>query len=402
MKFERNNRYFTVAVYAFGVIAAAMVFFFSLRYPEKIQGGLRHSIAVLAPVIWGFVIAFCLNPLMCFLEKKALYRVFNKPQQKQLHRVIALVLTYVIFLGALTLFCIMVVPSLISSITDLINNIQGYYNSGMKMATELLTRYHISTEVLEPFKDIGNKLVGLAVKVMQSMLPQLYGVTLSVTSALTNVFIGLVFSIYMLASKDLFVRQFKRVLYAFVRPRPRARILRVATLANDTFGNYIFGHVIDSLIIGAICYIVMLIFGWPYPELVSVIVGVTNMIPFFGPIIGGAPSVLLILLVNPWQALFFAIFIIILQQIDGNFIGPRIIGPRVGLSAFWVMFSVVVGGSLFGFVGMLIGVPIFAVFYTLMRSYLDRRIRERRAAEGENQPTEDGAERPKEAEDASL
>ncbi len=377
MKFEKNKKYFTIAVYAFGVIAASMLLLFWLIYPERVGGAISTFFKIIAPLIVGFAIAFILNPVLNFFEKVAFKKLFKKKENKKGKRALALVCTYVIFLGLVSAFIALVLPSVIASVTDLINNIQGYYNSGIAFAKELLDKFNISADVLEPFTDIGSKIIELMINTLKTALPQLYGIAVGATSVLKNTFVGFIFSIYMLASKETFRKQFDKVIKTFAKPKTQDRLYRVGSLAYGTFSKYISGFLVDSIIVGIICYIVMSIFGWPYPALISILIGVTNMIPFFGPFIGAIPSAFLILLVNPWQAIFFVIFIVILQQVDGNIICPKILGQRVGLAPFWVMVAIVVGGSMFGIAGMLIGVPTFAVIYALMRSYLDRKHKEK-------------------------
>ena len=383
MKFQKNNRYFTIALYVFGVIAASIILLFILLDPDKMLGGINNLLSILSPVIFGFVLAFVLNPLLNFFERIFFKEIWKNPKQQKLKRAVSMICTYLLFLGLLTLFVMLIVPSLVESITDLVKNIRGYYTEGIALIESLLSRFNISSEVLAPFNDIGNKIVEFVIETMNALLPKLGAFALSATSAVKNMVIGFAFSIYMLASKEIFRQQFSRVLYTFTCKKTHDRVRRVAHLSYNTFSKYLSGYLVDSMIIGIICYIVMLIFGWPYPALISIIIGVFNMIPIFGPVIGSIPSILLILLINPWQALFFGIFIIILQQIDGNFICPKILGQRIGIKPFWVMLAIVVGGSIFGIPGMLISVPTFAVIYSLARSYLNRKYHEKLKKEAE-------------------
>ncbi len=189
---------------------------------------------------------------------------------------------------------------------------------------------------------------------------------IEVFGAFFNFLVGIVVSVYLLNSKDLFCAQFKKILYAFVPAKSANEFISTVRRAHKIFGGFVTGKLLDSLIIGMLCFIVMTIFNWPYAMLISVIIAVTNIIPFFGPFIGGIPSALLILMVEPITSLYFGIFVLILQQFDGNILGPKILGDSTGLSSFWVIFSLLVFGGFFGFVGMAIGVPTFAVFYTLI------------------------------------
>lgn len=207
------------------------------------------------------------------------------------------------------------------------------------------------------------------------------GVTHGVVGAVgfvTNFIIGLIISVYLLNSKDTFLAQIKKLVLASFSEKTAEEIFNGAEYTNRTFGGFISGKIIDSIIIGIICFIVMTIFQWEYALLISCIVGLTNIIPFFGPFIGAIPSVLLLLLVNPWHALYFVIFVLILQQFDGNILGPKILGDSTGLESFWVLFAVLVGGGLFGFIGMVIGIPVFAVIYY----YVSRLVNSRLAKKG--------------------
>ena len=377
MKLETNKKYLTIALYAFGVIAASVMLIFVLLDSERMLGALNKLIAVFSPVITGFFIAFVLNPLVNFFEKTLFKKILTLDKQKGLKRALSMVCTYLVFFGILTLFGMLIAPSLIESLTDLINNLQGYYTKGVALINELLVKLNISKDTLASFESLGNDVIAEVTKAIKDLLPKLGAFANSAFSFVKTAFIGFAFSVYMLASKEVFRAQFSRVLYTFTSAKTHNRVRRIAHLSYYSFSNYLSGYLVDSTIIGIICYIVMLIFGWPYPALISTIVGVFNMIPIFGPVIGTIPSALLIFLINPWQALFFVIFIVILQQIDGNFICPRILGERIGIKPFWVMLAIVVGGSLFGIGGMVLSVPAFAVMYSLARSFLSRKYNEK-------------------------
>ena len=377
MKLETNKKYLTIALYAFGVIAASTILIFILLDHEKMLGALNKLFSVFSPVITGFFIAFILNPVLNFFEKIVFKKVLTLDKHKKAKRAVSMVCTYLVFIGALTLFGMIIVPALIESLTDLINNLQGYYTKGVALINDVLSRVNISKETLESFTSVGNDIVIEVTEGITKLLPKLGALANSAFSFLKTACIGFAFSIYMLASKEIFRSQFSRVLYTFTSKKTHDRVRRVAQLSYYSFSNYISGYLVDSIIVGIVCYIVMIIFGWPYPALISIIIGVFNMVPIFGPVIGAIPSTLLIFLINPWQALFFVIFIVILQQIDGNFICPRVLGERIGIKPFWVMLAIVVGGSLFGIPGMVLSVPAFAVMYSVARTYLDRKYREK-------------------------
>ena len=377
MKLETNKKYLTIAIYAFAVIAASVMLIFVLLDSEKMLGAINKLFSVFSPVITGFFIAFILNPLLNFFEKTIFKKVLTLDKHKKAKRALSMVCTYLVFFGILTLFGMLIVPSLIESLTDLINNLQGYYTKGVALINELLVKINVSKDTLSSFESIGNDVVAEVTAAIKALLPKLGALATSAFGFVKTAFIGFAFSIYMLASKEIFKAQFSRVLYTFTSKKTHNRVRRVAQLSYYSFSNYLSGYLVDSIIVGIVCCIVMLIFGWPYPALISTIIGVFNMIPIFGPVIGAIPSTLLIFLINPWQALFFVIFIVILQQIDGNFICPRVLGERIGIKPFWVMLAIVVGGSLFGIGGMVLSVPAFAVMYSLARTYLDRKYREK-------------------------
>ena len=196
-------------------------------------------------------------------------------------------------------------------------------------------------------------------------------------SELFNAIIGVIISVYLLFGKENFSMQSKKAVYAMMKPAHANMLLHLTIKSNEIFGGFIIGKIIDSAIIGVLCFIGLSLLNMPYTLLVSVIVGVTNVIPFFGPYIGAIPSAILIMLQDPKMGIYFIIFILILQQIDGNIIGPKILGNSTGLSAFWVVFSILLGGGLFGFVGMILGVPTFAVIYYVVKMLVDHRLEQK-------------------------
>ena len=200
---------------------------------------------------------------------------------------------------------------------------------------------------------------------------------IGVLNVLKNFFIAIIICAYFLNSKDLFAAQSKKVIVAFFSEHTAKEILDGASFTNKTFGGFINGKIIDSLIIGLLCFVCMTIFGWEYTLLISCIVGITNIIPFFGPFIGAIPSALLLLMVDPEQCMWFLVFILALQQFDGNILGPKILGDSTGLASFWVLFAVLVGGGLFGFIGMVIGIPVFAIIYAYATRSINRRLAKR-------------------------
>ncbi len=226
-------------------------------------------------------------------------------------------------------------------------------------------------------QEYWDQIINDLVNWLKGFIPVLGNAAFGVAMGIKDLFFGIFISIYMLLSKDLFARQTKKILYAVSKKTIADRIIELTRQTNKVFTGFLSGKILDSMIIGAICFLFMALFGLPYAPLISVIITVFNMIPMFGPFIGAIPSILLILLVDPWQALIFTVFIILLQQADGNFIGPKILGESTGLSGFWVIVAILVGGGLWGVVGMIIGVPALAVIYALVRTGVERLLKKK-------------------------
>ena len=292
-------------------------------------------------------------------------------------------------LGALAVFILIIVVLLVMLVPQLVESIQGVATTLPSEVQHLIdkTNKYLSSDS-EAANFVEDTLIYATNYIkdwaMNDLLPKSNTYLTSITTGLINVFkvllniiVGLIVSVYLLFSKETFIGQFKKLNYALFKPKKANIVIQTARKSNEIFGGFISGKILDSMIIGIICYIVLLIMKMPYPVLVSVIVGVTNIIPFFGPFIGAVPSFIIIVLANPIQGLYFLIFVVILQQVDGNIIGPNILGDSTGLSPFWVIFAIMVGGGLFGFAGMLLGVPTFAVIYYIMQEILRYFLRKR-------------------------
>ena len=277
----------------------------------------------------------------------------------------------------------MIIPGLIDSIVKIIEILPSSMERLTQWASSKLTEspelYNIVSVWIDDFTANAVNFV------TETLLPQYSSLAVYISESIMgmlnlikNIFVGIIVCVYFLNIKDTFAGQIKKVIVATFKESTAEEILQGAAFTNKTFGGFINGKIIDSIIIGILCFICMSIFNWEYTLLISCIIGVTNIIPFFGPFIGAIPSALLILMVNPMQCVYFLIFILALQQFDGNILGPKILGDSTGLASFWVLFSVIVGGGLFGFVGMVVGIPLFAVIY----AYFSRSINKRLAKKG--------------------
>lgn len=380
------KKYFQNGFTAFIVLAAVVLLIFFLLQLESVVNFLMKVKQILMPVIIGFVIAFLLNPALSFFEKKLFKllssRVKNQKRLKRLIRAVCILVVVLIALFLVGFLMYLILPELIGSITGMISEVPGqadafllWFNGLLKsnlwIETALKDVVTTATNYIENF--FSNELFAQVKNWMEYLTSGVFGVI----NVLYNLLLGIVFSVYILASKERLAGQVKKLLCVFFKPASVNMLLKNARQCNQIFGAAIFGKVLDSAIVGLLCFIGMTLIGLPYAVLVSVIVGVTNVIPFFGPYIGAIPSAILILFVNPLQCLYFIIFILILQQIDCNILDPRIVGGSVGLSAFWVLLACILFGGLFGIVGLLVGVPVTACIYTISKNVMEDKLRRR-------------------------
>ena len=386
-RFNWDKRYLYWGVTAFCVIAAALLFYFAVGNIKVFGNTVSRLVSILAPFIWGLVICYLLSPLMRSVESRLflplarkLYRKNKKNDGRRFARVLTVIFCEIVLILVLVALVYLIIPQMLSSVQTLISNSGAYIDNLSKWADGLFENYPVLDDYLGGFLDNFNTNLGNWLET--KLLPRVGSVVSSVTSgvyglakSIYNLIIGIIVSIYLLSDKEGFVAAVKRLTYAVFSVETADRLRSGLNFVDRTFMGFLNGKLLDSLIIGIICYIVCSILQMPYTLLVSVIVGVTNIIPFFGPLIGAVPSALIILMVDPTKCLIFIIFVIILQQIDGNIIGPRILGNSTGITGFWVMFSIILGAGLFSFWGMLLGVPVFVVIYTAINNAIDRKLR---------------------------
>lgn len=377
MKINWNERYNTISVYTFLVVSAIITFYLALSEIGQFTSKVNEIIAVLNPFIIGFSIAYILNFLLKFIEDKVLELKYFKFVKLKSKRGVGLLLTYIIGFTVVGLFIQFVLPQLIDSIVGLANDIPKYIGNLTKFLEESMRNMDISPQYYDIIMKNINEVINYVIKVITDMLPILGGVLATIASSIWNIILGIIISIYMLIDKDKFFAVSKKVTSAFFSKDRADRIIEITHRSNDTFGRFLSGKILDSAIVGVLIFIILTVCDIPYALLVSVIVGITNIIPFFGPFIGAIPSVIIILFVSPIKALWFIIIIVIMQQIDGNIIGPKILGDSIGISAFWILFSIMVAGKLLGFVGMIIGVPLFAVVYSIIKEIVESRLKKK-------------------------
>ncbi len=376
----------------------AAVLVLGLLNLEGIGSGISSFFSVMAPFIIGFIVAYVVNIPYSFFYNKAFVKLEQEKKQKRnkfdefiarLRMPLSLLVSYVLCLAVIALLIGIIVPQIVENVQTFINSLTSdYLISFQNWLYSLADKFNINpdyvTNILTSFNDFIGQYVGsssgnidfntVLTNLTEYLFPSLFSLTQSVYNVVYNIVVGIVVSIYYLANKKQLCNQCKKVAYALIPRRFLGHVLRIVDLTNNKVGKFIYGKIVDSAIIGVLCYIGLRIMSIDYALLLSVIIGVTNIIPFFGPIIGAVPGAILLLLVSPFEALIFVIYVVVLQQIDGNIIGPKILGNSVGISGFWIMFSVLVGGGLFGFAGMLLSVPLFAVIYYLIGEMINNRL----------------------------
>ena len=359
----------------FGAISLSILFFFLIYRFQGFGDAISKLTGILMPFIYGAVIAYLLKPV-CNCVENFLRRLLPEKMGTAANM---LAVTISLLFGILVVYALimMIVPQLITSVTTLYYTARNNLNDFVDWAShqEIIASNQKLLDFIETsYDNLQDTLDNLVrTKLIPSMQSLLSGAALGVMSFVTflkNIVIGLIVSVYLLASRKKFGQQGKLILYSLVKPRWANLIMEEIRYADRMFGGFINGKILDSAIIGVLCYIACLIFKFPSALLVSVIIGVTNVIPFFGPFIGAIPATLLILIQNPIKALWFVLFVLVLQQVDGNIIGPKILGNTTGLSSFWVLFAILLFGGLWGFVGMIIGVPLFAVIYDVLKKFV--------------------------------
>ena len=338
---------------------------------------IEKLLRILKPVIYGVALAYLLAPVVNFFDR-VFARVDKADKRPALVRAGSILATW-LFVGLLGYGLLhILIPQLVVSIQTLASNVEGYYNTVYAWALRMITDYpDASGWLITHANDYYQELVNL----IKSIIPQAQMAVAVVTGGILDILVffkdllvGIIVSVYLLATKELFARHSRKLLYCLTSEPHYFSVLRGAAAANRIFSGFVRGKLLDSLIIGMLCFIGASVLKLPYAPLISVIVGVTNVIPFFGPFLGAIPSALLILLDDPLKCLYFVIFVLVLQQFDGNILGPNILGNSTGLSSFWVIVAILVGGGFGGVLGMFLGVPVFACVYALVTSLLKRRM----------------------------
>lgn len=375
--FKWDSRHLSAGITALLVIFCCIVFYMIFQRWETIKAAVVGLVGILSPFIWGAVIAYILCPLMKFLQQGLFGPLAKKLTKKKrtrfvIARSLSVIVSVVVAITLVSALIWLIVPRFYESIRSIVLALPAYISSMNQKLLELLADYpEIEEQVQKIVDQIYTNFMNWMSNDLQPQMQSMQNLVDIVSSSLRTVFsvfldlfIGVIVSCYLLYNKEKFGGQIKRILYGLMPVEQVESALHSFAFIDRVFMGFLGGKLVDSAIIGLLCYIGCALLNMPYATLIAVIVGVTNIIPYFGPFIGAVPSAFFILMVDPIKCLIFLVFILALQQFDGNILGPHILGNSVGISGFWVMFAIIVGSGLFGFIGMLIGVPVFVVLST--------------------------------------
>lgn len=388
MKFRWDKKYLYWGMTAMVVIGVSIVLFFLMFRGANFKDGISRLISICMPVLDGFILAYLMTPILNFIEKLILRFVLKKSRkelgnrkQKYLRGVSVCITLLLVWLVLYSFFSV-VVPQVLRSIQSIVLQFPAYVNNLTLWLESVLAdnpqvELYINNMINTYTPELKDWLNGTLLPQMNLAIRAVSSYAINVLVAVWNLILGLIISIYLMNSKEKFVGQAKEIVYSLFDIGRANDIVDDCRFIHRTFGGFLSGKLLDSLIIGVLCFIGTNIIGTPYALLISVIIGVTNIIPFFGPYLGAIPSAILVLMIDPMQCLYFLIFILVLQQFDGNFLGPKILGGSTGLSSFWVIFSITIFGGVMGVPGMVIGVPTFAVIYAMIRRRVHRGLRKK-------------------------
>ena len=400
MKIDWNRKYTTIAVYTVLTAFVIILILTAVMYFPAISVGISKLNSILTPVWLGLIFAYLANPILRFCESHIFRFKITTKRQKSLKRGLSMVTTFIIVLIILTILMLLIIPQVYLSFIDLSSKMGGYITSTTKLINEFTANidsffenslfselFGSDVKTISDFLDkyidlqkltstIQGMITDLTVAI-KDHVPQVVNIFSGIASGFLNLVLGLCFSIYFLASKEKLVAQLKKLLRSITSTNAYNSFIELCNFTDKTFGGFITGKILDSLIIGILCFVVCAICKMPYSVLVGAIVGITNIIPVAGPFIGAIPSFLIIFIVEPIKALWFIVIIICIQQLDGNIIGPKILGQTTGLASLWVLFSITVMGGLMGLLGMVIAVPLFSVLYSLLKIAVEKRLAKR-------------------------
>ena len=384
MRFKFNRKYTQIAFYAVAVIVVSGILLFWVSSSPEVPEVVDFVLSAIAPIIWGVIIAYLLNPGVDFFRFKVFKKWNESVKSQKMHKVIKNLSIFIVFLlaiAALTGLVVLIAPQLVSSVSGLVTNFDSYADSFMGWAKETFKDIPQIVEILEnPISQIEHFLTNMWAEFSPQILDfgsKVGSSLLSFVLGFKDFIIGFIIAVYLISSKSMLKSQAKKILFAFLKNNTAQRVISVSNRCNSIFSHYITGILIDAFFVGCATFIGATLIGTPYPLLIAVIIACTNIIPFFGPFLGGIPACFITLIVDPLKAVWLAIFFVVLQQFDGNIMVPLIQGDRIGVPSVWVLIGIIIGGGLFGFAGMLLAVPIFAIIYMLFKEFLEGKLRKK-------------------------
>lgn len=371
-RFESNNKYFSICTYAVATFTICLVIFKFINNWNDTKTYAVSILSTLSPFLIAFLLAYFINPLVYNIDK-LLFSKSNTGRFSKLHKYLSLLLAYIIVIGFISLILTFVIPQTLDSILQLGQQSSQIYDTIAGALNDLSDRYpDIDFEYIQK---VVNDALPDAIHSVQSLItgivPVIYNASVSIISWVINIILAFVISCYLMTGKNRMLHGLKRIAYALFKEDTAYKILFTTKECNRIFSQYIIGKALDSLIIGILCFILMCMLKLPFALLISIVVGITNMIPYFGPFIGAIPGIFILLIISPKQALIFLVLIFLLQQFDGTILGPKILGDSTGLQPIWIIFAITVGGAVGGVVGMFLGVPFVAVFVYLLNNLFD-------------------------------
>lgn len=379
--FQPNSRYFTIVIYGLMFVLGTILLVRIVGSFNNTVKLLGQALQVIAPFLVGAFIAFILYPLVRFFYRNLFKNTLHMKSDK-LSKWLSILVTYVIAIGVIAILMVFILPQLYTSITDIVDRLPVWYNNLTTMVDNFENQHadlgFIDYNLInEHLTSLYPKIISYLTDTLANLLPYVVNTSMAIVKGVVNLIISIMVSVYMISDHKNIFYQFKKLLYA-VFPKQAADTARtICRESTNIFLKFMYGKAIDSVIIGIICFICMNIFKFPYTVLISVIVGITNMIPYFGPYIGGVLGGIIIVIVNPVQVIFFAVMILVIQQFDGLFLGPKILGDSTGLKPLWVIFAIVVGGAMFGVLGMFLGVPTMAVICYILNIVVEHFLKKR-------------------------
>ncbi len=374
--FNRKNKdynYFKIFLAVFLAIVCSIVVYFLFSKLGYVALFLKKIFKILAPVIIGVVFAYLFNPIITRIEDY-LNKNDKIKKKNKLGRVLGIIITYVLFIAAIVIFIRFFIPSLLDSLNMMVKNIPKYLENVFTFIKDICEKNNINPKFIDSYRSSINETIkNSVVPNMDIIINNLATGITSVIKWIINIVVSIIISVYLIYDKEFFSNGIDKVLKTYFSPRVYEEIINIAKYIYKVLGGFMVARLIDSLIIGVLTFVVLIIFKIPYAFLIALLVGITNVIPFFGPFIGAIPSIVLLLMINPTKALEFGIIILIIQQFDGNVLGPKLIGDKIGIKSFWVLFAILLFGGLFGFWGMIFAVPLFACLSEFIKYRVKKR-----------------------------